>query len=146
AQRVGDTGAQAFVLCGTMYATHGPDDIAARRARIEQLIRLAEEGGDPGLAADGHQWTATHHLELGDIAAADREMQIVEGIAETSRQAYPRLLLAVMRAGRAFIEGRFADVEFPMARIDVANWEDTVDAALAGGGSIFLLLEQQGRT
>src|SRR5262249_2039658 len=145
AQQVGDAGALACVLSGTMWATHGPDDIAARLAQVEQLIRLAEGAGDPRFAAEGHHWKASHHLELGDIAAADREMQIVEGIAESSRQAYPRWLLGVMRAARAFVEGRFADVEFPMARLDIVTWEHTVDVALAGGGSTTLLLEQQGR-
>src|SRR5262249_3619591 len=110
AQRVGDAGGLAHVLSATMWATHDPADVGARHAQVEQLIRLAEEAGDPRLAAEGHQWKASDRLELGDIAAADREMQIVEGIAENSRQAYPRLVLAVMRAARAFVEGRFADV------------------------------------
>src|SRR5262249_50817345 len=79
------------------------------------------------------------------IAAADRELQIVEGLAETSRQAYPRWLLAVMRAARAFIEGRFADVESPTARLDAATWEQTLDPVLAGPGTAYYLLEQQGR-
>jgi tetratricopeptide (TPR) repeat protein len=127
-----------------MWAIHH-SDVAARRAQVEQLIRLAEDAGDPRLAAEGHQWKANDHLELGDIAAADREMQIVEGIAETSRQAYPRWVLSVMQAARAFLEGRFADAESPMAALDVARWEHTVEAALAGSGITYLLREQQGR-
>jgi tetratricopeptide (TPR) repeat protein len=146
AQRLGDSGTQVYVLSGTMWVTHGPDDLAERLAQVDRVIRLAEEAGDPRLAAEGHQWKATHSLELGDIAAADREMQIVEGIAESSRQAYPRWLLAVMRAARAFVEGRFADVESPMARLDLVTWENTVDVAFAGGGSTSLVLEQQGRS
>jgi tetratricopeptide (TPR) repeat protein len=51
----------------------------------------------------------------------------------------------MMRAARAFLEGRFADVEFPMARLNVVTWEHTVDVALAGSGSTYLLREQQGR-
>src|SRR5262249_10825981 len=56
AQRVGDTVALAYVLSATMYETHGPDDVPARHAQVEQLIRLAEEAGDARLATEGHQW------------------------------------------------------------------------------------------
>jgi tetratricopeptide (TPR) repeat protein len=145
AQRVGDPGTLAYVLSGTMWATYGPENVAERLAQVDHLIRLAEEAGDQRLAADGHQWKASHYLEFGDILAADRELQIVEGLAETSRQAYPRWVLAVMRAARAFIEGRFAEVESSTVRLDASTWEHMPDPVVAGAGTTYYLLDQQGR-
>src|SRR5207244_2716691 len=78
ARRIGDKGALGYVLNTTVWATCGPDDREEGLTRVEELIRLAEEIGDARLAAEGHLWKARFYLEIGDIAGADREVEIQE--------------------------------------------------------------------
>src|SRR5262249_54497811 len=111
ARRVGDRSALAYVLDVTPYAIWGPDNLDERLAVADELTRLAGEIGDLRLAAEAHGWKASHHLELGDIAAADRETEIQEHIAETSRQVYLRAMAAAARYTRAVLEGRFEEGE-----------------------------------
>src|SRR5439155_1211541 len=108
ARRVGDKSTIAYVLAMTMWATCSLDDLEERAARFEELAHLADESGDDRLAAEGHLWRASAYLEMGDIAAADREMEIQERFGASSRQAYHRYLTACARGSRAFNEGRFA--------------------------------------
>src|SRR5262245_829264 len=69
ARRVGDRSALAYVLDVTPYAIWGPDNLDERLALADELTRLAGEIGDVRLASEAHGWQASHHLELGDIAA-----------------------------------------------------------------------------
>src|SRR5262249_181106 len=75
ARRGGGRGVLAYVLDATPYATWGPDNLDERIALAEELMRLANEIGDARLAAEAHAWRASHYLELGDIAAVDRETE-----------------------------------------------------------------------
>jgi hypothetical protein len=140
ARRVGDRGALAYVLDATPYAISGPDNLDERLALAEELTRLAGEIGDVRLAAEAHGWKASHHLELGDIAAVDREAEIQEHIAETSHQVYLRALAAAGRYTRAVLEGRFEEGE---EHIKAAGEYRTVDSPHVG--LVHMLREQQGR-
>src|SRR5262249_45413734 len=111
ARRVGDPRALAYVLSATPWAIGGPDDVAERLMRADELIRLADEAGDERLAAEGHTWKAGYYLEIGDIAAADRELATQQRLAETSRQAYYRWTAALNQGGRAVLDGRVDESE-----------------------------------
>jgi tetratricopeptide (TPR) repeat protein len=144
ARRIGDKNALAYVLNTTMWATIGPDDREEGLTRVEELIRLAEEIGDTRLAAEGHLWKASHHLEIGDIAGSDREAEIQERFATTNRQAYHRWLAGLARGARAFIEGRFDEAEaYLKEALEVGSASLTFARAVQG--SLTLLREQQGR-
>jgi tetratricopeptide (TPR) repeat protein len=140
ARRVGDRGALAYVLGATPYAIWGPDNLDERLALADELTRLAGEIGDVRLAAEAHGWKASHHLELGDIAAVDRETEIQEHIAETSRQVYLRAMAAAGRYTRAVLEGRFEEGE---EHIQAAGEDRTADSPHAA--LVHMLREQQGR-
>src|SRR5262249_33228967 len=146
ARRVGDPRALAYVLSATPWAIGGPDDVAERLMRADELIRLADEAGDERLAAEGHSWKAGYYLEIGDIAAADRELATQQRLAETSRQAYYRWTAALNQGGRAVLDGRFDEserlfeqrlfeirIQGQIDPIPVPRWDH-------------LQLEQQGRT
>jgi tetratricopeptide (TPR) repeat protein len=143
ARRVGDRGALAYVLNATPFAAWGPDNLEERLALADELIRLAAELGDVRLAAEGHSWKAHHYLELGDIAALDRETELQERVAETSRQAYVRGLAAARRGTRAFLEGRFEEAEKHIAASE--PFFPFHFFAATGGGVANILREQQGR-
>ena len=146
ARRVGDARALAHVLNVTAAAIGGPDDVVERLARADELIRLAEGAGDELLATEAHAWKAAYHLELGDIAAADREAELLERRAETSRQAFFRWLAASNRAARAFLAGRFEDAERLFVEAsEIARDTQSVEALLGSRSLRTLLLEQQGR-
>jgi hypothetical protein len=147
ARRVGDVRALANVLSATAWAIGGPDDLDDRLARADELIRLASEARDEWLAAEGHMWKAGYYLEIGDMAAVDREIEGQERSAETRRQAVHRWLAAMNRGASAFLEGRFAECvalaeqamgptgELPLYEALLLSWR----------GFNNLVLEQQGR-
>jgi hypothetical protein len=114
--------------------------------RADELIRLADEAGDERLAAEGHTWKACYSLEIGDIAAADRELAIQQRLAETSRQAYYRWTAAVNQGGRAVLDGRFDEsgrlFERGLFEIRIGGH---LDAMPVVPGFNHLQLEQQGR-
>src|SRR5262249_12048452 len=141
ARRVGDRGALAYVLDATPYAIWGPDNLDERLALADELMRLAGEIGDVRLAAEAHGWKAGHYLELGDIVAVDRETEIQEHIAETSRQGYLRKYAAAGRYTRAVLAGRFEEGE---GHIRAAGEDRRGDSPHEG--LVHMLREQQGRT
>src|SRR5262249_38581037 len=111
-------------------------------ARADELTRLAGEIGDLRLASEAHGWKASHHLELGDIAAVDREAEIQEHIAESSRQVYLRRLAAAGRCTRAVLEGRFEEGEEYIRALG-EKWDRRGDSPHAG--LVHMLREQQGQ-
>jgi tetratricopeptide (TPR) repeat protein len=133
------------VLSATPWTIGVPDDIAERFARADELIRLASEVKDERLANEGHIWKAGYYLELGDIAAVDREAEIQERLAERSRHAFHRWVTKLMRGGRAFLEGRFDECEVEFLRPPESDALDSETLLLGWQGFRNLVLEQQGR-
>jgi tetratricopeptide (TPR) repeat protein len=124
----------------------GPDDVEERLARTDELIRLAEEIRDERLAAEGHAWKARYYFEFGDVAAAERETEIQERFAETSRQTFHRYLAALNRTGCALLEGRFDDGEELVRKaLETADAGERTNTVVSLYGYNSLLYEQQGR-
>ncbi len=146
ARRVGDARTLANVLSTSAWAVAGPDDLDERRARADELVRLAEVAGDERLASEGHGWKTAYCIEIGDIAAANREIALQERRAETSRDAYCRFFAANNRGARSLFEGRFADAErlFVQAS-EIARDIQSAEELLGARSMRTLLLEQQGR-
>ncbi len=147
ARRVGDARALANVLSATTWAIGGPDDLDERLARADELIRLASEARDDWLAAEGHSWKAGCYLEIGDMAAVDREIEGQERFAETSRHGRLRSLAALNRALCAFLEGQFDECEVLVGQATESESEMPLTESLRLGFQGFrnLVLEQQGR-
>jgi tetratricopeptide (TPR) repeat protein len=147
ARRVGDARALAYVLSATTWTTGGPDDLDDRLARADELIRLAGEARDEWLAAEGHLWRVGCCLEIGDMAAVDREIEGQERSADNARHALLRWLAALNRGACAFLEGRLDECDALMAQTIESDSEmlltETVRMGLQGFRN--LLLEQRGR-
>jgi DNA-binding CsgD family transcriptional regulator/tetratricopeptide (TPR) repeat protein len=111
ARRVGDTGALAYALNTRCMAVSAHEDPAARLATATELLRLAEEGGDRELALEGRRWRVYALLEMGDTAAADAEIGAYACVAAELRQPQYLWHVALWRAMRALMDGRFAEVE-----------------------------------
>ena len=110
-RRLGDDGALASVLDARLGATWGPDNLDERLELSDEVVDLAERGGDKETALRVRAFHISCLLEAGDVAAADAELQSARQRAEYLRQ--PRYLWHVtgLRALRALMSGRLDDGE-----------------------------------
>ena len=120
ARRLGDKPTLAYVLNAMAWGTWGPEDVAENLRLAEEMIQVAEEVSDGKLVAEGHLWRACCELQLGDIEAADRDIDFQLRFAESSRQPYQRWLAALNRAARAFVEARLDESEQHLREATVA--------------------------
>jgi class 3 adenylate cyclase len=114
ARRLGDDRALAAALARS-YFTEGTQE-GAEGAQIRlgvstELGELAERTGDRELELRAHVYSLRDHLELGEIAAVDRELDAYARLAEELRQPNHLWHTPILRGMRALIDGRFADVE-----------------------------------
>jgi tetratricopeptide (TPR) repeat protein len=153
ARRIGNAHALAYVLGTTPWSIGSPDDVVERLARADELIRVATGAGDERLAAEGHAWKSGYYLEIGDMEAVDRETEIHERFAETSRHVFHRWMATMTRGSRALLAGRFDEGDRLMQQaLEIMSGVRLGDAwaSLLHGvgmqGYRNLQLEQQGRS
>jgi DNA-binding winged helix-turn-helix (wHTH) protein len=111
ARRVGEPLTLAEALNARHWALLGPDHVAERRTIAAELQGIARRTGDRGWAFMAHNHEYDALLELGEIAAADRELDALAALAEELRQPIERWFVAWFRAGRALADGRFDEAE-----------------------------------
>ena len=98
--------------CSTRgWEPRGPDNLDERLELSDEVVDLAERGGDKETALRVRAFHISCLLEAGDVAAADAELQSARQRAEYLRQ--PRYLWHVtgLRALRALMSGRLDDGE-----------------------------------
>ena len=83
ATRVGDGRVEAAVLAAYCDAVAGPDFVAVRLTSAERILRLAESAGDRVGALLARRLRLVAHLEAGDFAAADAEIDAYRRTAST---------------------------------------------------------------
>jgi DNA-binding CsgD family transcriptional regulator/RecA/RadA recombinase len=111
ARRAGDPSALAYALSARCIAVSAHEDLTARLATATELLRLAEEIGDRELALEGRRWRLYALLEKGDIVVVDAEIEAYARVAAGLRQPEYLSHVALWRAMRALMDGRFAEVE-----------------------------------
>ncbi|HUG14780.1 MAG TPA: AAA family ATPase [Thermomicrobiales bacterium] len=111
ARRVGDAGALAYALNTRCMAVWAHEDPAARLATATELLRLAEEVGDREIALEGRRWRLYALLDMGDTEAVDTQIENYARVAAELRQPQYLSHVALWRAMRALMDGRFAEVE-----------------------------------
>jgi DNA-binding CsgD family transcriptional regulator len=110
-RRSGDTGALAYALNARCVAVWAHKNHAARLATATELLHLAEEVDDRELALEGHRWRLYTLLEMGDTSSVDVEIDAYERIAAELRQPQYLSHVALWRAMRALMKGRFTEAE-----------------------------------
>jgi hypothetical protein len=110
-RRLGDPGALTRLLALSSLVRWRPQDVGRRRADAAETIALAAATGDPEAALWAHMIRYVDALSLGEIAAADAELEAYAALAEPLRQPYYRWYLTVLRAGRAVFAGRLEEGE-----------------------------------
>jgi DNA-binding SARP family transcriptional activator len=111
ARRVGDKATLADVLASTLWAIRGPDSVHESLVLAAELGRLADEIGDDTTRALTHLRLLDLRFQLGDVEAVDCELEALQQLAQRRAEPYFTWLVAQVRVGRAFLEGRLQDCE-----------------------------------
>ncbi|TMB51015.1 MAG: hypothetical protein E6J60_11240, partial [Deltaproteobacteria bacterium] len=131
ARQLGDPRDLAAVLRARWIALWRPEAAEERLAIADEIVRLGEQTADRELALLGRRFRIVGFLEHGDVVAADREIEAWAQIAGELRQ--PRYLtdLAMWRATRAIMDGRFAEGEQHARRaLELGEREPEVEPAM----------------
>jgi len=145
ARQLGDPRLLAAVLRARWIALWRPEGAAERLAIADEILHLGERTGDRELALLGHRFRIVGFLEHGDVVATDREIEAWAQIAGELRQPLYLTDLAMWRATRAIMDGRFADGEEQAQRaVELGQREPDVQPILRHEIQTFLLRFHKG--
>src|SRR5213594_357795 len=131
ARQLGDPRLLAAVLRARWIALWRPEGAAERLAIADEILHLGERTGDRELALLGHRFRIVGFLEHGDVVATDREIEAWAQIAGELRQPLYLTDLAMWRATRAIMDGRFAEGEEHARRaLELGRDEPDVEARM----------------
>jgi hypothetical protein len=105
ARRSGDRAGLAYCLVARRFAVWGPDNLEQRLVGDAELQRFAEESGNEELALQSSWAHICDLLELGDLEAADAELDSYERLARKRRSPYHLFGAACWRTMRAISQG-----------------------------------------
>ncbi len=109
ARETGDPIALAAALRTQHSLMWGPGPVVERLAIADEALGLATASGHARLAADLQAWRILDLLELGDVIAAERELELYARAAEETRTPQRRWHATLMRGTLALLQGRFED-------------------------------------
>jgi DNA-binding SARP family transcriptional activator len=109
AERLGGAELEATMLNLHYVASQGADRPEGRLAIARRMIDL--RGAPREVAMVGHMYRSNVHLEFGDLAAADADLDAAARIAERLRQPAMLAQVAWCRAMRSLLLGQFDDAE-----------------------------------
>jgi len=146
ARRIGDPATLAYALDGQYAAVWWPENAEERFAIATELLEVAREAGDVERMAEGLDFRVCALMEMGDVAAADAELEAEERLVDELRQPAQRWILVHSRAMRALFDGRFEEAEelIPEA-LSLGERAQRWDALLCFFLQMFLLRKEQGR-
>src|SRR5438552_1320569 len=111
ARRVSDPATLAYALHARHAVLWGPRRLEERLAIATEIVRLAEAARDREQVARGRHFRLVGLLELGDVRAAFREMELQSKLADELHQPLYQWHRAFYQAMRALLEGRFEEGE-----------------------------------
>ena len=150
ARRLGDLSTLACALTARHAVLLGPDHLDARLAIANEMLRLADETGDRELALRGHAVRMLDHLQMGDIAALDHDLDRHAALARATRDPFDLWLSAMCPAMRALWVGNLADGERAAMEAMATAWRMPgvqsleENAGLSFGGQVFLVRREMG--
>src|SRR5204862_3643570 len=146
ARRIGDPATISYALEGRFGAAWGPENPEERLAIGTEIVRLAEETGDPEHAFQGHDACVCAYLDLGEIGKLDVELEIERHLVEDLRQPAQLWLLTQSRAMRALMDGRLPEAEQLIAEADALGAQaQRSEASFVTRIQTFLLRKEQDR-
>jgi tetratricopeptide (TPR) repeat protein len=111
ARQLGDRAAIAYALDSRHVALWGPDDLEERLHVGEEMLRLGRELGDRDIQLEAYAWLITYAVETGPIDLVDRYIEAHARVADELRQPYHFWYTQVVRAMRAFMQGRYEETQ-----------------------------------
>jgi len=114
ARRLGDAGTLSFALIsrhGLLWQFGGPESIDEKIAIAREEVRLAEAAADKELSLGAHCDLLGDLVWLGEMAAADQELEAHERLAEELQQRVQMSHTLALRAMRRMTEGNFEEAE-----------------------------------
>jgi tetratricopeptide (TPR) repeat protein len=146
ARRLGDARLLVRCLNDRHYVLQAPERLEERLAVADEMLRMAQDAGEPEMVAAARRWRVADFLEIGDVVAVDTEIERCARLAETLRQPALAWYAETFRAMRRFMSGRFAEGE-ELARSALAIGARAIgDGAVAASrAQLGLALWQQGR-
>ncbi|HEX8066829.1 MAG TPA: AAA family ATPase [Thermoleophilaceae bacterium] len=115
ARGLGDPATLAYVLSNAQLVRWTAGRVEECRAYSEEVLALAEETGDIDLAVTARSRQIDLYLGVDDLAGADLELEALDRLVRELSDPRAHAHVAVQRARRALIEGRFDDAERLMA-------------------------------
>lgn len=111
ARRLRDPTAIAYALDSRHVALWGPDHLEERMAVAEEMLRLGRDLGDRDIQLEAYAWLITNTLETGPMDVVDRYIEGHARVADELRQPAHLWYTFVVRAMRAFMQGRYAETQ-----------------------------------
>ena len=146
AEASGDTATLAATLSGRRYALWTPDNLDERLAVSERIVEHSRAAGAMETAAIGYLWRIIDLLEVGDIAAVDRDIARYRELADELRQPYYRWHAEALRAMRLLLAGELAEAEARIAEVfALGERARTPNATMLYMVQLFTLRREQGR-
>jgi tetratricopeptide (TPR) repeat protein len=146
ARRFADPKLLADNLLGLLYVLQEPEHVQQRLAYATEMLHLAKTANAKERQCDAHFWRVLCLLELGDILAADAEIDAYDHVAEERQLPFELFATMGFRAMQALMQGRFADSE-RLAQEALARGQRLQMENAAGifGLQMFTLRREQGR-
>jgi tetratricopeptide (TPR) repeat protein len=146
AHRYDDPGLLAISLKGMFYALSRPEQAHQRLIVANQLLEAITAAKTAEVLHE-ELWARSYALfEAGDVVAADQDSDDLSRWGEERNRPFTIYLVAVFRAARAAMSGRFEESE-RLAQQALAVGQRVQGEAASGifGQQMFVLRRQQGR-
>ncbi len=111
AEGLGDPALVGQALAALNDALAGPTHTMTRRDNADTIVELAMTAGDRALALLGYRFLVVADLELGDVAAVDRDIAAFSRIADSMRQPLVGWYVPLFRGMRAHLAGNLDEAE-----------------------------------
>jgi hypothetical protein len=146
ARRLDDGATLAYALHGYILGHHSPDHTERQLELAAELVRVARDAGDAERVVEGLEEHLDAALELGDVAAAERDLEEMARVAAGLRQPSQEWLVAVYRAMFALLRGPSAEAGDLIERArGLGESAQSWNAAVAHRLQLYVLRSSEGR-
>ncbi len=101
----------AAALQRKIFIPSGPEASRERLALADEMVELGEACGDREAVVRGHAYRLWSYLELGDIPAVDRELELYARLADELRMPEHTWHTFALRGMRALLDGDIEEAE-----------------------------------
>jgi DNA-binding CsgD family transcriptional regulator/tetratricopeptide (TPR) repeat protein len=145
ARRLGDRLGLATVLMRT-YWSHGESSLERTLEMLTEAAELAEELRELDLQAEALEWRVAGLMALGELAAAQRELEVTYALAARTRQPFALHVTEHYASALALCRGDLAEAEAAARRSH--EWSRLLTGRPASGTygiQMFSIRREQGR-